>query len=199
MSRLAGLYLPRFPLQRLVLEQPSLSGKPIVLYAEDRGSQRVRFASAPAVKLGLHPGMTASAAVAMVPEVVKRPFDFEAETQALISLGERLMVAAPSFEVDAHEGLWLDASASHLAGGEALWAKLLLSTLSDSGYRAKCVVGSERFTTQALARFGTGQMAVVSERASSSLAPLPLEALEAGWLTSKATQPFSLTRADHAR
>lgn len=190
MSRLAALFLPRFPLQRLVLEQPSLSGKPIVLYAEDRGSQRVRFASASALTLGLHPGMTASAAVAMVPAVVKRPLDFEAETQALVSLGERLMVATPAFEVDAPEGLWLDASASPLAGGEALWAKRLLSTVSASGYRAKCVVGSERFTTQALARFGSEPMAVVNERASSSLASLPLQALEAGWLANGATQVF---------
>ena len=101
--RLGALFLPRFPLQRLVLEQPSLSGQPIVLHADDRGSQRVHFASAAAIKLGLRPGMTVSAAAAIVPGVVKRPFDLEAETKALGSLSERLMAATPAFQVDTPE------------------------------------------------------------------------------------------------
>lgn len=188
--RLGALFLPRFPLQRLVLEQPSLSGQPIVLHADDRGSQRVHFVSASAVKLGLRPGMTVSAAAAIVPTVVKRPFDVEAETKALVSLGERLMAASPAFQVDAPEGLWLDASASHLAGGEALWGKVLVSTLAQAGYRARCVVASERFTAQALARFGHEPLAVVGAKANAQLAPLPLQALEVGWLGAGATAPF---------
>ena len=188
--RLGALHLPRFPLQRLVLEQPSLSGKPIVMHADDRGSQRVHFVSASALKAGLRPGLTVSAAAAIVPDVVKVAFDLEAEKAALVSLGERLMAVTPAFEVDAPDGLWLDASASHLAGGEALWAKLVLSSLAEAGYRARCVVASDRFTSQALARFGQEPLAVVTATGSSVLAPLPLQALEVGWLGVDATAPF---------
>ncbi len=188
--RLGALHLPRFPLQRLVLEQPSLSGQPIIMCADDHGTQRVHFASAAALKGGLRPGMTATAAAAMVPEVVKTRFDPETEARALASLGERLLTVAPGFELNAPEGLWLDASAAHLAGGEALWGKLVLAALADAGYRARCVVASERFTAQALAKWGQEPLAVVAPQANDALAPLPLEALEVGWLGASAAQPF---------
>ena len=188
--RLGALFLPRFPLQRLVLEQPSLSGQPIVLHSDNHGSQRVQFVSASALKLGLRPGMTVSAAAAVAPAVVKRQFDPAAEAKALCSLGERLMAASPAFQIDSPEGLWLDASASHLAGGEVLWAKVLVSSLSEAGYRARCVVASERFTAQAMAKFGGQPITVVGPRDAASLAPLPLQALEVGWLGLGATAPF---------
>ena len=52
MTPVAYLHLPRFPLQRLVLEQPSLSGKPLVLLEDVRGVERVRFVSSAASKAG---------------------------------------------------------------------------------------------------------------------------------------------------
>lgn len=189
--RLGYLFVPRFPVQRRVVEQPSLAGRPLVLHHDERGSQRVRFASGAALKRGIHPGMSLAAASALEPAVVRLELDLEHELVALRALGEALLQWAPGFQVDGPEGLWLDASAAHLCGSEAKWAERLLAAARAVGLAAGCVVGSERFTTQALARArGTGAVAVVGPRGEGALAALPLSALEHGWLRAEAAAPF---------
>lgn len=189
--RLGYLFLPRFPVQRRVVEQPSLAGRPLALHHDERGTQRIRFASGAALKRGIHPGMSLAAASALEPAVVRMEIDVARELLALRSLGEALMQWAPGFQVDGPEGLWLDASAAHLCGSEAKWAERLVAAARAVGFAAGCVVGSERFTTQALARSrGTGSVAVVEPRGGGALAALPLSALEHGWLLPEAAAPF---------
>ena len=188
--RLAYLHLPRFPVQRRVLEQPSLSGRPLVLHADEKGSQRVRFASGSALKRGLRPGMTVASAMALDPSVVRLRYEPEAEAKALASLGETLLPLAPGFQRDAPEGLWLDASGAHLSGSEARWVERLLGACRALGLRGRCVVGAERFSTQALGRWTQESVQVVPERGGPLLAGLPLRALEEGWLGHDASAPF---------
>lgn len=188
--RLAYLSFPRFPVQRRVLEQPSLAGRPLVLHADEKGSQRVRFASGAALKRGLKPGMTVASAMALEPSVVRLPYEPEREAQALLSLGETLLPLAPGFQRDAPEGLWLDASAAALSGTEVRWAERVLNVCRAVGLRGRCVVGSERFTTQALCRWGDDAVAILPERGGAAVASLPLVALEAGWLGEGAAAPF---------
>ncbi len=188
--RLGYLFLARFPVQRRVLEQPSLAGQPVVLHADEKGAQRVRFASGAALKRGVRPGMTVASSLALEPTLVRLRFDGEAEAKALSSLGELLLPLAPGFQIDAPEGLWLDASAAHLSGGEARWAERVLGACRGVGLRGRCVVGSERFSTQALARWTMDSMAVVPPRGGAQVAKLPLLALEEGWLGPGAAAPF---------
>jgi protein ImuB len=189
--RLGYLFLPRFPVQRRVVEQPSLAGRPLALHHDERGTQRIRFASGAALKRGIHPGMSLAAASALEPAVVRLEIDVARELMALRSLGEILMQWAPGFQVDGPEGLWLDASAAHLRGSEAKWAERLVAEVRAVGLAAGCVVGSERFTTQALARSrGTLPVAVVEPHGGGALAALPLSALEHGWLVPEAVAPF---------
>ncbi|MCC6336399.1 MAG: DNA polymerase Y family protein [Myxococcales bacterium] len=188
--RLSYLYLPRFPVQRRVNDTPSLSGRPVLLHADDRGVQRVRFASGSAQKRGIRPGQTVASASALEPSAVRLPFEPEREAAALLSLGEALLPLAPGFQVDAPEGLWLDASAAKLLGGEARWADRVLAACRAAGFKARCVVGSERFTTQALARWRNDSLAVVPPRGGVELPALPLGCLEDGWLGPDAAAPF---------
>jgi protein ImuB len=188
--RLLYLFFPRYPVQRRVLEQPSLAGRPVLLHADERGSQRVRFASGAALKRGVRPGMTVASAMALEPGVVRLPFEPAVEAKALASLGEMLLPLSPGFQVDAPEGLWLDASAAHLCGGEAPWAERVLGACRHLGLRGVGVVGSERFSTRALARWGRESLLVVPERGGPALARLPLLALEEGWLGPGAAAPF---------
>jgi protein ImuB len=190
MMRVGYLHFPRFPVQRRVLEQPSLAGRPLVLHADEKGSQRVRFASGSALKRGVRPGMTVASALALEPSLVRLPFEPEHEAKALLSLGETLLPLAPGFQRDTPEGLWLDASAAPLSGGEQRWAERVLGACRTLGLRGQCVVGSERFTTQALARWSVESVAVVAERGGGDVARLPLLALEDGWLGEGAAAPF---------
>lgn len=188
--RLGYLYLPRFPVQRRVLEQPSLAGRPLVLHADEKGSQRVRFASGAALKRGVRPGMTVASAMALEPSLVRLRFEPELEAKALATLGETLLPLSPGFQRDSPEGLWLDASAATLSGSEARWAERVLGACRTLGLRGRCVVGSERFSTQALGRWTMDTVNVVPPRGGAQVAKLPLLALEEGWLGEGAAGPF---------
>ncbi len=177
--RLAHLHLTRFPVQRRVRETPSLAGLPFVLHEEVRGHRRVAFASTAALRVGVRPGLTLTAAQALCPVLIHFPYAPAEETHALISLGEALLSIAPAFQLSAPEGLWLDASAAPLCGGEEGLAQRALELCAAHGYRARCVVADSPFTARALARYGEVRTRVVQERmAASALAPLPLKALE---------------------
>lgn len=177
-------------MQRWVLEQPSLAGRPAVLHADERGVKRVRFASGAAQQRGIRAGQTLAAASALEPSLARRQLQVPAEAAALHSLGERLLSLAPGFQTDAPEGLWLDASASALSGDEARWGERVLACCREAALVARCVVGSERFTTRALARWRRDALAVVPERGGSAFPTLPLAALESGWLGADAVTPL---------
>ncbi len=194
--RVGYLHLPRFSVQRRIQQQPSLKGQPLVLWAEQRSAQRVVFASEAAEAQGARPGMTVAAAAAQVSGLLRLPYRAEEEERALLSLGEALLPFAPAFELDAPSGLWLDASAAHLfkaRGGpsERGWLDAVLARLAALDWQGVMAVGSERFTTQALARFGSGEKVVVEPKGGGALQPLPLDALEVpGQLGEGGAGPF---------
>jgi protein ImuB len=177
--RLGYLHFSRFPAQRRVIEQPALSGKPFVLEEEVRSARRVAFASTSALKAGIRPGMTLTAASALEPSLQHFPYKAEDELRALMSLGEALMCVTPAFQLSAPDGLWFDASAAHLFGGEEGLCARALEVCSGHGYRGRAVVATELFTSRVLARHGTRPVLVVPEGGSArALASLPLSALE---------------------
>ena len=176
--RLGYLHLPRFPVQRRVRETPSLTGRPVVLWADERGVQRVVFASSAALKERVRPGHTVASAGALVPELQRLPYSAEDEAAALSSLGEALLVLTPGFQIDPPEGLWLDASAAPLSGGELPWIDTVRAYCQQQlGWIARVVVGSERFTVQALARYSNQVSQVVEPHGGARLSSLPLYAL----------------------
>ncbi len=177
--RRAFVHLARFPVQRRVLETPSLAQKPLALVENQKGHLRIAFASGAAMRAGVKPGMTRTAACALVPEVALFDYQPEKERAALTSLGEALLALGPQFEVSAPDGLFLDAAAAHLCGGEEGLGHRIGEVCAEHGYRAKVAIAGEAFTARALARFGEGRVRVVRKGESpAALAPLPLSALE---------------------
>ncbi len=173
------VHLPRFPVQRRVLETPSLAGQPLALVENQKGHLRVAFASTAALKAGVRPGMTRTAACALLPEIALFDYAPDKERQALLSLGEALLSVGPQFQLAPPEGLFVDAAAAHLWGGEEGLCRKALEVCSAHGYRAKAVVAGDAFSARALARYGEGRTRVVPPGASPAhLAPLPLCALE---------------------
>ncbi|AKF81530.1 nucleotidyltransferase [Myxococcus fulvus 124B02] len=185
--RRAYLHFTRFPVQRKVIECPELAGRPFVLVEEARGQRRVVAASTSALKAGVRPGVTLTAATALEPGLRHFPYRVDEEKRALVALGEALMSLGPGFQLSAPDGLWLDAGAAHLSGGEAGLCSRALALCEGLGYRAHVVVASEAFTARALARFGARRLEVVAPGESAqALAPLPLAALEG-----RESAPFS--------
>ena len=177
--RLGYVHLPRFGIQRQVVRNPSLKGKPFGLVEELGGVQRIVEASGMALRLGVHPGMTLSAARALVPALVhfsNRPDDL---LEGLTAVGESLMTLAPAFELSAPDGLWVDASASNLWGGEKGLGDQLLRRIHAHELYAQAAMAGQRFTARALARHGQRRLRVVGDEESLlALAELPLVALD---------------------
>ena len=68
MKRFLALWLPDWPVQRLVLAQPELAGRAIVLYEKHpRYGQLVKACSTEAAAGGVHPGMPLAEAQILLP------------------------------------------------------------------------------------------------------------------------------------
>ena len=177
--RVAYVHLPRFPVQRRVLEEPALAGQPLALVHEAKGALRVSFASGTAQREGIRAGMTLTAARALLPALRDGLHDASAEAGALSSLAEGFLRLSPAFMLSAPDGLWLDASAASLFGGEVGLLEKVDAQARAAGYRARVALASELFTARALARFGAAPRSCVGPGDSgSALAALPLQALE---------------------
>jgi protein ImuB len=182
--RVAYLHFPRFPVQRRTagLSSPRKEGEespPLALVQLVRGVQRVAFPSARASAEGVRTAMTLSAARALVPALLDFPLDDAEEARALASLAEGLLTLAPAYMASAPDGLWLDASAAALFGGEMALLQRALALAGSLGFRGRGAVASELFSARALARFGGARVQVVLRGGSATaLAVLPLQALE---------------------
>jgi len=177
--RVAYVHLPRFPVQRRVLEEPTLAGQPLALVHEAKGALRVSFASGAAQREGIRAGMTLTAARALLPALRDGLHDASAEAGALSSLAEGFLRLSPAFMLSAPDGLWLDASAASLFGGEVGLLEKVDAQARAAGYRARVALASDLFTARALARFGAAPRSCVGPGDSgSALAALPLQALE---------------------
>ena len=177
--RLLYLDVERFPIQRQLIEKPALAGKPIAFVQAAQGQQKIIVASSSAMAAGARPGMGLTAASAMVGTLRHFTYRPEVERAALLSLAEGLLLITPSFQLCPMDGLWLDASAAPLCGGEEGLCQRALEICARRGYRARAAVASEAFTAQALARHTRKKAQVVLPREGArSLAALPLGALE---------------------
>lgn len=176
--RLLYLHLPLFPVQRRVLETPSLTGKAVVFAEEVKGQRQIAFASPAAQAAGIRPGFTLAAATALLPSLRHFPYQPRAESAALLALGECLLSIAPQFQVSVPDGLWLDASAAGLSNGEEGLCRRALEICASQGFQALATVASEAFTARVLARHSSKPLQVVLSRESATaLFRLPLRAL----------------------
>ncbi len=180
--RVLYVHLPRFPVQRRLTETPSLRGRALALVAEVRGQREVAFVSDAAARLGARRGMTLTGATALCPELLALPFLPPEEARALGSLGEALLALGPAFQIAEPDGVWLEASAAPLFGGEEGLLARVLECCAGHGYQGRAVVASQLFTARAVARYGERERTLVIPPggAQTALAPLSLAALEGG-------------------
>ncbi|WP_279432439.1 DNA polymerase Y family protein [Sphingomonas sp. BK235] len=130
--------------------------------------------------LGVHPGMAATHARALVSDLDFRP----AEPQADAALLDRLALLAvrrwsPIAAVTPNDGLWIDlAGCEHLHGGEERFCRRLIAFCRRAGFTTRVAVADTPGAAHALARYGRGDLIRAEPGATASaLAPLPIVAL----------------------
>lgn len=188
---------------------PALEPKnPFALILKNRRGAAVLHALNPAARrAGLRRGQTQADARAMIPQLICKPADPDADARALTALAVWAERWSPSVSVDQGrngpdgdglEGLFLDVTgATHLFGGETALLAQIRDRLAEAGARARVALAPTPGAAWALARWGEAQghaPIATDETIRSLLAPLPVEALRIDDRTLAQARRFGLKR-----
>jgi protein ImuB len=162
----------------MVLQKKALTGKAFVLTINDHGRKLITAASPEANVLGIHTGMVAADARALVRNLDVLDDDADAAAKLLKRLGHWCIRYTPSVIFDAPDGLILDASGcTHLWGSEENYIKDLLKRLSSFGFHVRAAIADTIGTAWAITRFTKAQLIVPRGENMTALLTLPPAAL----------------------
>lgn len=153
---------------------------PLALFGKVGRREEIVAACPGAQTLGIHVGMAATHARALVSDLDLRP----AEPEADAALLDRLALLAvrrwsPTAAVSDPDGLWIDLTGcAHLHGGERRFCQRLLAFCRRAGFTARIAVAETPGAAHALARFGGADLACVAPGSiTAALSPLPIASL----------------------
>ncbi|MBU4039852.1 MAG: DNA polymerase Y family protein, partial [Alphaproteobacteria bacterium] len=130
-----------------------------LILKNSRGAAILHALNPAARRAGLRRGQTQADARAMIPHLICKPADVEADARALTALAVWAERWSPSVSLDAAteglEGLFLDVTgATHLFGGEAALLAQIRDRLAGAGAPARVAMGPTPGAAWALARWG---------------------------------------------
>jgi protein ImuB len=166
--------------------------RPFALILRNNRGAMIHALNPAARAAGLRRGQTQADARAMIPHLICKPADPEADARALRALAVWAERWSPSVSLDPSgeglEGMFLDVTgATHLFGGETALLAQIRDRLAEAGARARVAMASTPGAAWALARWGEAQGGCIAddETVRGLLASLPVEALriEDGALT----------------
>lgn len=167
--------------------------EPMAVVGKVGRREQVVAVSPAALMLGIHIGMAATHARALVSDLDLRPAEPEADAQLL----DRLALLAvrrwsPIAAVAPPDGLWLDLTGcAHLHGGEGRFCQRLLRFCRRAGFTARVAIADTPGAAHALARFGPDDLTIVASGDTvRALAPLPVAALRLEQATLIAARRF---------
>ena len=174
-----------------------------LILRNSRGAAVIHALNPAARRAGLRRGQTQADARAMIPQLICKPADPEADARALTALAVWAERWSPSVSIDGAgdglEGLFLDVTgAAHLFGGEEALLAQIHDRLAEAGAPARVAMAPTPGAAWALARWGGdgGRAAPIAteETVRAELAPLPVEALRLDDRTLSQARRFGLKR-----
>jgi protein ImuB len=162
----------------LTLRRPALKDIPFVFVKPYHGRVIITSSSPAAQIEGIHTGMPAADAKAIIPGL--QVFD-EREGRSLKllkALGEWCIRYTPIIAVDDPDGLILDVSGcTHLWGSERDYLKEIVTHFKSKGYDVRAAMADTIGAAWAISRFGKLTPIIETGRHASALMPLPPAAL----------------------
>jgi protein ImuB len=140
MRRIVSLWLPQFPIERLIREIPETlpASQPLVLVQAGAHGLRLAACSTAARSLGLRPGERLADARARVPHLVSRLHEPEKDAAVLLKLSRWSERWSPFIAPDPPDGLMLDVTGiAHLFGGEAALLADMAAKFRRLGFTAR--------------------------------------------------------------
>ena len=178
-----------------------------LILRNSRGATVIHALNPAARAAGLRRGQTQADARAMIPQLICKPADPDADARALTALAVWAERWSPSVSVDPGreglgaeglEGLFLDVTgAAHLFGGEGALLAQIGDRLAGAGSRARAAMAPTPGAAWALARWGEAEgdgCIANDETVRGLLAPLPVEALRIDDRTLTQARGFGLKR-----
>jgi nucleotidyltransferase/DNA polymerase involved in DNA repair len=170
---------------------------PLALVGKVGRREEVVAACSSAMALGIHVGMAATHARALVSDLDFRP----AEPDADAALLDRLALLAvrrwtPIAAVAPPDGLFLDLTGcAHLHGGEERFCRRLRAFCQRAGFTSRVAIADTLGSAHAVARFGASDATIVpSGRTAEAIAPLPIAALRLEAAALGASRRFGFER-----
>ena len=163
----------------LPIESTSISSSgPAAVLVEQKHKVRILVCNQVAERLGIRPGLSLNAALAMVPALAIRHRDIRLETRVLQRLATWATRFTPAVSIDSSNVLLLDVHASlkFFGGLSQLW-ELLIGDLDRWGHRATLACAPTALAAIWLARTGDHADRAVPQYSRSRLAALPVACL----------------------
>ncbi|WP_454858409.1 Y-family DNA polymerase [Rhizobium binxianense] len=181
MARVVSVFLPTLPTDRIRRADPSLpADKPLVIVAKSGSKRWISAADTAALKLGLHVGMPAAKAQALVQGLMIFDADPHADGETL----ERLSLWAltqysPVVAIDPPDGIVMDTEgADHLQGGEERMLSGLVNRFRAKGLMARAAIADSWGAAHALARAARRETIIVPPgKIAQAVERLPISSL----------------------
>jgi protein ImuB len=168
-----ALHLPQLPLEAFQRGLPS----PEPCAVAER--QRLLACDAKAAARGLRPGLSVTAALALVPGLRLREREAAAETEALLGIAAWAMQCTPHVALDFPDLVLLEVSGSlKLFGGLAQIAARLRQGLAAMGYSARLAAAPTARAASWFARSGKSCLITDTAMLEAELSALPLSVLQ---------------------
>lgn len=175
-------HLPTFRLERCGWS----ADQPVALVTDEKSALRVQCATPVAARRGIHRGMTAAEARAVLPALQVEELDADAEAADLHDLARQLLRVSPSVCTLPPDSLVAEISRTAgrgpggraTAGAERALQERVRLRLEQLGHPAHVVIADDPRTAWACAAWGRKSRIVPPGQSARALAELPLDALE---------------------
>lgn len=182
MPRVVSIFLPTWSTDRvrrkLGAAAPS-PDTPLVLLGQEGRRRVVLAVDHAAHEVGLHVGMPATKAQALVPGLVTMDAEPKADAEGLERLAAWALRYSPMVSADTPDGIVIDTEgADHLHGGETSMLRALMSKLHEAGFAVRAAIADSWGAAHALARYHVKPDCVVPVGGNEAVVVrLPIEGL----------------------
>jgi protein ImuB len=160
MKRVLAIWLPNWPVQRLVRARPELAGRAVVLQGPSQRGEAVVACSAAAQRAGVEAGMPVAEAIALLgrrQRALFEPHEPAKDRESLVELAQWCYRFSPSVgmeEGEAPETLLLDATnLALLFGSEAALAAQVAQGMRRRGFEARIALADTVGAAWGMARY----------------------------------------------
>ncbi|MEJ7768420.1 MAG: DNA polymerase Y family protein [Chitinophagaceae bacterium] len=177
-KRFLSIWFRHLKTDWFTLKRPDLLTIPFVLTTPIHGRLVITSANLLAQVQGVHTGMVAADARAIIPTLMVLDDKPELSEKLLKGLAKWCNRYAPLVSMDPPDGLFLDISGCpHLWGGEKPYLHEIINRLKGLGYLVRAAIADTIGTAWAIARFGNGSPIIEPGQQAAALLSLPPAAL----------------------